>query len=231
MPALKMTTASQRWLITLVIFIAVLTTAELFDLKFLFANALYRLEGGQWSLKHHFITETIFHEGARNLNLIAVISLLALTLFQFFPGKNNAQRRRYVLLLLSILLSFGLVNYLKATLGMDCPWDLRVYGGTKPYFSLWSLNDSPFSSGRCFPSGHSSIGFAWIGLYFFWRKNQPVLANTSAVFSLFVGFTLGFAQQLRGAHFFVDDITTAFICWSIALLIFHIGEHHETTDT
>ena len=87
MPALKMTTTSQRWLITLVIFIAVLTTAELFDLKFLFANALYRLEGGQWSLKHHFITETIFHEGARNLNLIAVISLLALTLFQFFREK------------------------------------------------------------------------------------------------------------------------------------------------
>jgi membrane-associated PAP2 superfamily phosphatase len=230
MRALKVTTISQRWLFILVIFIAVLTTAELFDLKFLVANELYRLEGEQWSLKHHFITETILHEGVRNLNLIAVISLLALTLVQFVSGRNIAQRRRYVLLLLSILLSFGLVNYLKATLGMDCPWDLRVYGGTKPYFSLWSLNDSSFSSGRCFPSGHSSIGFAWIGLYFFWCKTRPGLAKVSAVFSSLVGFILGFAQQLRGAHFFVDDITTAFICWSIALFIFHIGEQHETTN-
>ncbi len=230
MAVLKMTTIWQRWLFTLLIFIAVLTTAELFDLKFLVANKLYQLEGFQWSLKHHFVTETIFHEGVRNLNLIAVISLLALTLVQFFPGKNHSQRRRYVLLLLSLLLSFGLVNYLKATLGMDCPWDLRLYGGTKPYVNLWSLSDSHFSSGRCFPSGHSSIGFAWIGLYFFWRKNRPDLAKTSAVLSLLVGFILGFAQQLRGAHFFVDDITTAFICWSIALFIFHIGEQHETTN-
>ena len=120
MPALKVTTISQRWLFTLVIFIAVLTTAELFDLKFLVANELYRLEGAQWSLKHHFITETILHEGVRNLNLIAVISLLALTLVQFVSGRNIAQRRRYVLLLLSILLLAWLIT-LKPLWGWTAP--------------------------------------------------------------------------------------------------------------
>ena len=226
-----MTTLWQRWLLTFLVVLVALATGDLLSLKFFIANKLYQLEGFQWSLKHHFITEAVLHDGVRTLNLIAVASLLIITLLQFIPGKRGSQKRSYVLLLLSVLLSFGLVNYLKATLGMDCPWDLRQYGGTKPYFSLWSLNDSHVSSGRCFPSGHSSIGFAWIALYFFWRRHRPTLAKTTVALSLIAGTTLGFVQQLRGAHFFVDDIATAFICWTVALLIFRAGEQHETIQS
>jgi len=119
-----MTTLWQRWLLTFLVVLVALAAGDLLSLKFFIANKLYQLEGFQWSLKHHFITEAVLHDGVRTLNLIAVASLLIITLLQFIPGKRGSQKRSYVLLLLSVLLSFGLVNYLKATLGMDCPWDL-----------------------------------------------------------------------------------------------------------
>ncbi|MAC33681.1 MAG: acid phosphatase [Haliea sp.] len=229
MASIKLTTVWKRWLSVLALFVALMVIAEFLELKFLVADGLYQLEGGQWSLRHHFITETILHDGIRKLNLSFVVFVLFLTVTQFLSTKGDSKRRRYVLLLLSVLLSFGLVNYLKAMLGMDCPWDLQLYGGAKPYISLWSFNDTHFGSGRCFPSGHSSIGFAWIALYFFWRKSRPFLARASLTLSLFCGFVLGGVQQLRGAHFFIDDITTAFICWSVSLFIFHIGEQYAST--
>src|SRR5690606_24598321 len=111
-----------RWTRVLVVFVALLLVVEFLELKFLVANTLYQLEGGQWSLRHHFITETILHDGIRKLNLAFVVFVLFLTVAQFLPTKRDSKRRRYVLLLLSVLLSFGLVNYLKAMLGMDCPW-------------------------------------------------------------------------------------------------------------
>lgn len=220
----------RQWLGVALSFIIFFVVSELFKLKFLVANVLFQLEGHQWALRHHPLTETLFHEGVRNLNVLAVIALIGLTVFEMFRRHRRNRLRRYGVLLLSVLLSFGLVNYLKAMLGMDCPWDLAMYGGSKPYFSVWSLNDSHFSSGRCFPSGHSSIGFAWGALYFFWRNNRPRLAKVALLLSLLIGFGLGLIQQLRGAHFFVDDVTTAFICWSIALFIFHLGKPHETDN-
>ena len=225
---MKITKIRNQWLLLTSIFISTFVLVESLHLKFLVANQIYQLEGFQWSLRHHFVTETVFHEGARWLNLVAVTSLLSFTLIQFLKPSKRTSRRKLSLLLLSVLLSFGLINYLKAILGMDCPWDLSLYGGTKPYSSLWSQNASNFSPGRCFPSGHSSIGFAWIALYFFWIKKHPRVAKTALLFSLLIGFILGGVQQLRGAHFFVDDLTTAFICWSIALFIFHIGDPYET---
>lgn len=157
-----------------------------------------------------------------------MLCLFVFTLIQVTFKHHKKNGNGALLLLLSVLVSFGLINYLKAVFGMDCPWDLTIYGGTKPYNNLWSPNDSLLSPGRCFPSGHSSIGFAWIALYFFWRKARPKLAKTALFLSILTGLILGFSQQLRGAHFFVDDLATVFICWSIAFLIFSVGEPYET---
>lgn len=220
----------RRWFHIAVTFVLAFVLIELLDLKFLIANQLYQLGGIQWSLRHHFITEDILHRGVRFANLLVILLLLVITLIKSFPSFRGDNHRRYILLLLSVLLSFGLINYLKAIFGMDCPWDLRLYGGSRPYIELWEFNDTHFSSGRCFPAGHSSIGFAWSALYFFWIKNRPNLARVALALSLALGVTLGFAQQLRGAHFFLDDLTTAFICWTISVFIFYVGKRDEKTN-
>ncbi|WP_233340169.1 phosphatase PAP2 family protein [Pseudidiomarina tainanensis] len=222
--------STRNWLITAVIFSALFLVIEVTDVKFLLADYIYRLEGFQWSLRDHFITKDILHNGVRELNFVAIALVLFLTIYHYSPFGRREKRRRYTLLLLSLLLSFGIVNYLKATLGMDCPWDLSLYGGAKPYVDFWSFRESSFAPGRCFPAGHSSIGFSWLALYFFWKNNRITLAKFALVSSIVVGFSLGLVQQLRGAHFFLDDITTAFICWSVSFFIHHFGKHHEANQ-
>jgi len=133
----KITSSRNQWLLLTLVFVSTFVIAESLHLKFLIADQIYQLEGFQWSLRNHFLTKTVFHEGVRWLNLVAVISLLSLTLLQFLKPTKCTKRLKFLLLLLSVLFSFGLVNYLKATLGMDCPWDLSIYGGAKPYSSLW----------------------------------------------------------------------------------------------
>ncbi|WP_417680901.1 phosphatase PAP2 family protein [Pseudidiomarina aquimaris] len=209
-------------------FIALLVIVESAGLKFLLADYIYQLEGLHWALRDHFITKTLLHDGVRWINIVAVTFTLLLCLYHLSPLGNRAQLRRHFLLFTSVVLSFGLVNYFKAILGMDCPWDLQMYGGTKPYISFWSASNPHYALGRCFPAGHSSIGFAWMALFFFWRNNHPRLANFALIGSLVLGFALGFVQQLRGAHFFIDDITTAFVCWSVSAFIYLLGTEHET---
>lgn len=218
-----------RWLKVAMTFFITFLIVELLDIKFWVATEIYRLQGLQWSLRNHVITTQWLHEGVRYLNALVVVGLIIVTVFKVFKPNESHDGRRYILLLASVLLSFGMINYLKILFGMDCPWDLQIYGGEKPYFNLWTMNSSQFSSGRCFPAGHSSIGFAWIALYFFWRKKKPLQAQIAFALAIVIGILLGLTQQLRGAHFFVDDMTTAFICWSISLFVFQMGEPHETT--
>jgi membrane-associated PAP2 superfamily phosphatase len=219
----------RRWWQVFLLFSLVFVVTELLRLKFAWAQQLYLMEGAEWSLRHHFVTETVLHDGIRQVNLIAVITLLVYAVgFSVIKPTHTPEykhrRRRLWLLVLSLLASFALVNYLKALLGMDCPWDLSRFGGAQPSITLWQQLINPSSNGRCFPSGHSSIGFAWLAGYFFWRPYHAKRAYLALFTALFVGFALGFVQQLRGAHFFIDDITTAFVCWTVALVVFQLGE-------
>ena len=89
MAALKSMTVWRRWASVLAVFVAILLVVEFLELTFLVANALYQLEGGQWSLRHHFITETILHDGIRKLNLAFVVLVLALTVAACTKGKAS----------------------------------------------------------------------------------------------------------------------------------------------
>ncbi|WP_244596037.1 phosphatase PAP2 family protein [Pseudidiomarina aestuarii] len=220
----------QRPLTVMLGFVALLFVLEVSGLKFDIAATFFKLEGEQWSLRNHFITKTILHESVRWLNIVAVLGLLMVIVYQYIGRPFATDKHRYALLLISVLFSFGLVNYFKYILGMDCPWDLQQFGGSQPYVPLWQFRPEDQAAGRCFPAGHSSIGFAWIALYFFWRQRHPVRARRAFVTALIIGFILGLSQQLRGAHFFIDDVTTAFICWCIPAIIFHIGDAHASVQ-
>jgi len=121
-------------------------------------------------------------------------------------------------LLASVLLSLAGVAALKQLLPIDCPWDLLSYGGSQQFvglFSPWPANRAP---NACFPAGHASVGYAWLGLYFYCRQLLPRLALPALMLSSVLGLVLGINQQLRGAHFISHDIATAAWCWSMACL-------------
>jgi len=120
--------------------------------------------------------------------------------------------------LLSLTFSLAGVALLKQLIPMDCPWDLQAFGGTQPFTGLFSAWPAGREANACFPAGHASIGFAWLGLYFFCLQLYPRLALPALLFTALLGVSLGLVQQLRGAHFLSHDIASAAWCWSMACL-------------
>lgn len=201
---------------------------------FALSNFWYQLQGQSWALQHHWLTEDVLHQGVRTLNQLLIAALLlhfvlrlGLQQYRWVRGQTatnrasnwtKARHQAHGRLLLSLTLSLAGVAIIKHNLPMDCPWDLQAFGGTQTFtglFANWPANRAP---NACFPAGHASIGFAWLGLYFFCLQLYPALARPALMLSLTLGFGLGLVQQLRGAHFISHDITSAAWCWSMACL-------------
>lgn len=201
---------------------------DLTGLDLLVAHLWYQAEGGSWALKDNFWTSTVLHNGARSVNQLLILSLLA-----WYIGQNIKARwwvtpddgRRFAtrmlgLLLSSLLLSIGLISLLKRLVPMDCPWDLQQFGGIQPLISLWQHRPAEMPNTQCFPAGHASSGYAWLALYFYFLYTRPWLRKVGMAIGIFAGITLGLVQQARGAHFLSHDIVTALICYVVPAFIF-----------
>lgn len=185
------------------------------------ADIFFQLEGMSWSLKHHWITENLLHEGGRVLNYFGVLFVLLLTVYWHVKKENPIKTQASYRLVISLLLSFSLVNYLKSITNIDCPWDLLMYGGDMPYVHLFADKPDQLSLSRCFPAGHASAGYAWIALYYFFRSVNPRWKVAGLMTGIMLGLVFGFAQQLRGAHFLSHDLTTFVICWMVPYFVFN----------
>ncbi len=204
----------------IIIYLLILLVTLATDIHLWVAQQLFDLQGQQWLLRDYWLTEDLLHRGVRNINSVVVaLLLLAISWRLAIDGLTELNQRR-LRLVAALLASFAVISYLKYVLQMDCPWDMQLYGGNKPYYPLWAIKPNHISGGRCFPAGHASIGFAYIALYFYWQPLRPVAAKIALTSALTLGALLGFVQQLRGAHFFIDDLTTAVICAIVSWLIF-----------
>ena len=75
----------------------------------------------------------------------------------------------------------------------SCPWDLAQFGGVARHVSHWALGVLDGGSGRCFPAGHASAGFAFLGGYFALRHKAPTAARWWLAGAFAGGFVLGAA--------------------------------------
>ncbi|HVJ38538.1 MAG TPA: phosphatase PAP2 family protein [Stenotrophomonas sp.] len=182
------------------------------------ADALYRLQGGQWRWQDVWLTEQLLHRGGRMASVGAGLLLIAAAV-RAWRRPRGAWRWPLTTLAASIALSTALVSRLKAWTQVDCPWDLLRYGGDRPLLGLFEANPAGQASG-CFPAGHASAGYAWVGLYFFARATRPQWRCAGLAIGLLAGLLFGFCQQLRGAHFLSHDLWSLAVCWGVPLALF-----------
>jgi len=123
---------------------------------------------------------------------------------------DAAQRLR---LAITPMLAVLTVSSLKTISTTSCPWDLTMFGGVASLVSHWTLaGGGDGGPGRCFPAGHASAGFMFIGGYFVFREHDPRIARVWLLSALIAGLVLGGGQQLRGAHFMSHTLWTGWIC-------------------
>lgn len=208
-----------HYLISPIIFIAlVLAAIDFFDIDLKLATFIYHLQGDQWALKSHWLLENILHTGARQALLILTIALLALWLASFKYSAPYIESSALGYLLLTAILSVLVVALLKKITQVDCPWYIQNFGGDLSYYSAYQSRPSSYPSVSCFPAGHASSGYAWLGIFYLLKRYAPSYRYYGLAFVLIVGLILGLTQQLRGAHFLSHDLWTLGICWFIASL-------------
>jgi len=186
----------------------------------LLGDVLYGWQGGTWRLQDAWLTSGLIHDQGRNVVGVALLTLLFAIALSHLSQAVRLYRKGLYYVLVSALITVAIVNLMKEVSALDCPWDLARYGGEKAYLSLFDERLAGQSPGACFPAGHASGAYCWLGLFFlarhFWpRWRFEVLGGVLAL-----GVVFGIAQQLRGAHFISHDLWTLYISWMSATLCY-----------
>ncbi|RSZ33262.1 MULTISPECIES: phosphatase PAP2 family protein [unclassified Variovorax] len=160
----------------------------------------------------------VMHEGARNLSW-ALVTLLFAAIRWPFGLLRRLDTAGRVQLALTVLGSVIAVSALKHASHTSCPWDLQEFGGVARYVSHWSWGVSDGGPGGCFPAGHASAAFAYVGGYFVLRRVSSRAAAIWLWTAMAAGLVLGVSQQLRGAHYMSHTLWTAWVCWTVGFAI------------
>lgn len=168
-----------------------------------------------FALRDHWLFTTVLHEGARRLSWLLVVGL-SLAVWWPVGVLRQLDRWQRLQLVVSILLGLALVVAIKRISSTSCPWDLAEFGGLARYVSHWRFGLVDGGGAHCFPAGHASAGFAFVGGYFVLRDRAPRAARIWLATALAAGLVLGVSQQMRGAHFMSHTLWTAWLCWTVA---------------
>ena len=171
-----------------------------------------------FALNSHWLWRDALHDDIHYLPWILELALL-LAIWKPFGTLKLLPTARRTQFALTTLVALLVVSYIKIHSRTSCPWDLKQFGGVATYVSHWAWGIEDGGSGRCFPAGHASAGFAFVGGYFAFRHHLPQTARRWLVGAMLVGFVFGFSQQVRGAHYMSHTLWTAWFCWTAAATV------------
>lgn len=171
-------------------------------------------DGFAW--RDHLLTRGLLHEGGRWLSGV-MLTLLVINLWR--PLIAGPTRRERAAWLATTLACLALVSLLKSRSATSCPWDLAAFGGIAHYVPHWRFGIADGGPGHCFPSGHASAAFAFVGGFFVLRHHSPTWARRWLAAVVGCGLLFGAAQTLRGAHYPSHTLWTAWLCWVTSLVL------------
>ncbi len=186
----------------------------------LLADAIYAFGDKGWVFRNAWLTNALIHDGGRTLVGVIAVALLTAIVLSLFHRPLARWRASLMFAFCAAFLGAALVNMLKEVTQVDCPWDLARYGGTNIYVPLFGERIATQEPGRCFPAGHASAGYCWLGLFFVARRMAPRWQLPAALVPLTLGLVFGVAQQWRGAHFLSHDLWSLYVCWLSSALLY-----------
>lgn len=209
-----------------IVFAIITGAIEFFHIDLILADWLFHWEQlntaivDSWPLRHNFITQIILHDYGHKLVVLLAITVLMLTCFAWKQANLYEYRYGFLYLLISFLLTVVVIGILKKYTHVNCPWDLLRYGGEQVYVPTFESLPDFVKPGRCFPGGHATGGYAWIGIFFFCKVYAPRWRYWGLTAALVLGLIFDLTQQLRGAHFLSHGLWTLGISWFISASLY-----------
>lgn len=95
------------------------------------------------------------------------------------------------------------------------PKQTVLFGAKYPFCPIWkSYKGKKDRHLRSLPSGHATMGFYFLSLYFVGRRLKKIyLALFGIGMACFMGTLLSFVRFFQGGHFFSDSVLSLFIMW------------------
>ena len=171
------------------------------------------------------VTVFIYHKFPKLLLILFAVSLLTKIILAIKKRSESSERIRkmlYIFVVLAIIL--GSIAFLKTTNNMPYPYKIDRYGGTEQKRSLIeAFTNKTLESGRFYkgwPGGHSTTGFALLGLGFVFYDKRKRLKGF--LFATFCGFLLGMCHTVDGNHFFSHNVASWLIGWFLAAITYKL---------
>lgn len=184
------------------------------------ADLFYR-QPEYWLLDDFPLWKTMVYDGVPYVSGAVLAGTLAVVVSSTLARRWYRARLYAIYVLLVFVLGPGLfVNALfKDNWGRPRPVQVEQLGGHATYVPpVYFVADG---EGRSFPSGHSSVGFAFIAFWFLWRKQRPQWANTALVAAILSGSVIGLTRMAAGGHFLSDVIWSAWVVLFVAWLLYY----------
>jgi lipid A 4'-phosphatase len=153
------------------------------------------------------------------------LTLAGMSVVMIVAGIIRPARRtlvRYGLfILLSGLIGAGLITNVifKEYWGHPRPDNVIEFGGKLDY--LPPLAKGTPGNGESFPSGHASIAFSFIAVWFVLRRNHRKAAALSLAAVLLLGALEGTGRIVRGRHFLSDVLWGAYIPYLVCFMLYY----------
>lgn len=172
---------------------------------------------GQFFLKDHSALKDLAHRYVKYL-LILIYSYFLVIFIASYKFKN-LEKYCYAFLyfFIMVVLSTGLIGIVKSQSNYACPWNMINITGTTYRWNFHQMH------GHCFPGGYASTGFAFLVGYFIYRISEPKRALFYLISSLILGFAMGWAQMMRGAHFFSHHLWTLWLIWLLNVWVYALS--------
>jgi membrane-associated PAP2 superfamily phosphatase len=186
------------------------------DLDLLVADWMFDHASGTFPWRGAWLADRFNHAILKSWLQVLGVATLAVAAWDWWrprPGWTASRRIGLRVLASAAVLVPTVVSLLKRVSASHCPWDLQRYGGSEPYVRLLEAVPAGVSSGHCMPAGHASGALWLLALAVFWLPHQPRKAAAAGAAMLVFGFTVGWIQQLRGAHFLTHTL------WSIWIAV------------
>lgn len=202
--------------------LAILWLGRWTDLDLVLADAVFDAQRRVFPLRDAWLTVTFNHVIVKQLLMLLAVGTVGYALVDAWRPRavlSALGRLRLRIVALAAILVPTVTSTLKHLSASHCPWDLVHYGGEQPYVRLFGAFPAGAAPGQCLPAGHASSALWLVALAVCWLPARPARARAAALLAIGAGATVGYLQQLRGAHFMTHTLWSIWIACTVVVAL------------
>ncbi len=192
------------------------------DIDLMLADLYFDPNLNDFPWRKTWFAENLMHDIIKNIIIGFGLFLAGVAILDLLKPINKITslfRTQLRIVAFTLTLAPLVTAILKHESNTLCPWSIDRYGGSQLLLRLLDRAPIDWIAGHCFPAGHVSVG-AWLAaLAVFWLPHKPLRACVVFLGGISVGLTLGWVQQMRGAHFLTHTLTSLWISCAVLLVL------------